>query len=165
MTQIHKEHNYSIRVTWTGDLGSGTSSYRAYKRDHEISVTGKSLILASSDPAFRGDPSRYNPEELLVASLSACHMLWYLSLCADAGLVVRDYLDEAKGTMAETEDGGGRFIAVTLRPRVRVAAGASKELATKLHEKAHHLCFIANSVNFPVTCEAIVENDHEGGTA
>jgi len=159
MTQNHKEHNYSIRVTWTGDLGAGTSSYRAYKRDHEISAAGKSLILASSDPTFRGDPSRYNPEELLVASLSACHMLWYLHLCADAGLVVRDYLDEARGTMAETEDGGGRFIAVTLQPRVRVAAGASKELATKLHEKAHHLCFIANSVNFPVTCEAVVEEE------
>jgi len=159
MTQIHKEHNYSIRVTWTGDLGAGTLSYRAYKRDHEISATGKSPILASSDPAFRGDPSRYNPEELLVASLSACHMLWYLHLCADAGLVVRDYFDEAGGTMVETEDGGGRFIAVTLRPRVRVAAGASKELATKLHEKAHHLCFIANSVNFPVTCEAVIEEE------
>ena len=159
MTQVHKEHHYSIRVAWTGDLGEGTSSYRAYKRDHEISATGKSPILASSDPAFRGDPSRYNPEELLVASLSTCHMLWYLHLCAEAGIVVRGYLDEARGTMAETADGGGRFIAVTLRPRVRLAAGAGKELANKLHEKAHHLCFIANSVNFPVTCEAVVEEE------
>src|SRR5262245_38562513 len=117
MTQIHKEHNYSIRVTWTGGLGAGTSSYRAYKRAHEISATGKSPILASSDPAFRGDPSRYNPEELLVASLSACHMLWYFHLCADAGVIVRDYRDEASGVMAETEDGGGRFIAVSLQPR------------------------------------------------
>jgi organic hydroperoxide reductase OsmC/OhrA len=146
----HKQHLYALSVRWTGNTGSGTSDYRSYKRDHEIQAAGKPPINASSDPAFRGDASRYNPEELLVASLSACHMLWYLHLCADAGLVVTDYRDEAEGVMAETEDGGGHFTQVTLRPAVRFAEGANAELASQFHEKAHHLCFIANSVNFPV---------------
>jgi organic hydroperoxide reductase OsmC/OhrA len=159
VAQNHKEHLYTVGVRWTGDLGGGTSGYRSYKRDHEIQAAGKPPIHASSDPAFRGDASRYNPEELLVASLSACHMLWFLHLCADAGLVVTDYRDEAEGKMAETEDGGGRFTQVTLRPAVRLAAGADTELSLRLHEKARRLCFIANSVNFPVLCEPSVEVD------
>lgn len=157
MTVDHKEHSYAVNVRWTGNLGQGTSSYRAYKRDHEISAPGKPLVVASSDPAFRGDRSRYNPEELLVASLSSCHMLWYLHLCAEAGIVVTDYQDEAKGTMVETDDGGGRFTQVVLQPAVKVAFGADTELALQLNEKAHHLCFIANSVNFPVLCKSTVE--------
>jgi organic hydroperoxide reductase OsmC/OhrA len=157
MEQNHKQHLYSVNVRWTGNLGNGTSNYRAYKRDHEISAQAKSPILASSDPAFRGDKSRYNPEDLLVASLSACHMLFYLHLCADAGIVVTEYQDEAKGTMAETEDGGGHFTQVTLQPVVTVAPGADTALAVTLHERAHHLCFIASSVNFPVLCEASVK--------
>ena len=150
MTQ---KHSYSVNMRWTGNTGTGTSGYRDYKRDHEISVPGKTPIPASSDPEFRGDKARYNPEELLVASLSACHMLWYLQLCADAGIVVVEYQDDAKGTMIETEDRGGYFTEVTLRPVVRASAGADPDLARQLHEKAHHLCFIANSVNFPVLCE------------
>ena len=157
LARMGREHHYTTRVAWTGDEGSGTSGYRAYRRDHAVSATGKPPILASSDPAFRGDAARYNPEELLVASLSSCHMLWYLHLCSDAGVVVTGYVDDASGTMAETADGGGHFTAVVLRPRVTVAAGSDRELATSLHERAHHLCFIANSVNFPVTCEPTVE--------
>lgn len=157
MTAKHKQHSYSVSVRWTGNLGEGTSSYRTYKRDHEISASGKSTILASSDPAFRGDKARYNPEELLVAALSSCHMLSYLHLCADAGIVVIEYQDEAQGTMVETDEGGGRFQQVTLYPAVKVAAGADQDLARQLHEKAHHLCFIANSVNFPVHCEPSIE--------
>ena len=157
MAHDGKEHASAVRVAWTGDRGSGTSGYRAYARDHEISAEGKPVVPGSSDPAFRGDPTRYNPEEMLVASLSACHMLWYLHLCADAGVVVTGYVDEARGTMAETPDGGGRFTSVTLRPHVRVAAGSDRALAASLHERAHHMCFIANSVNFPVACEAEVE--------
>ncbi len=149
-----KEHTYSIRTNWTGNTGEGTASYRGYKRDHEISVPGKISIPGSSDPAFRGDAARYNPEELLVASLSTCHMLWYLHLCAVAGIVVTDYQDQANGKMVETSDGGGRFEEVVLHPAVRVKAGANLELCGELHEKAHQLCFIANSVNFPVRCEA-----------
>lgn len=157
MTVEHKEHSYAVNVRWTGNLGQGTSSYRAYKRDHEISAPGKPLVVASSDPAFRGDQSRYNPEELLVASLSSCHMLSYLHLCAEAGIVVTDYQDEAKGTMVETDDGGGHFTQVVLHPAVKLASGADTELASQLHERAHHLCFIANSVNFPVLYKSTVE--------
>jgi organic hydroperoxide reductase OsmC/OhrA len=144
-------------VRWTGDLGTGTSGYRAYKRDHEISAPGKPVIPGSSDPTFRGDPARYNPEEMLVATLSTCHMLWYLHLCAEAGIVVTAYTDEPRGWMSEAEDGGGSFTEVALRPRVRVTSGADPEKAKELHERAHHLCFIARSVNFPVTCEAEIE--------
>jgi len=159
MSNDLKEHFYAVNLQWTGNLGQGTANYRAYSRNHEISAPGKSTVLASSDPAFRGDDSRYNPEDLLVASLSACHMLSYLHLCAVAGIVVTDYQDQAKGTMVETEDGGGHFTQVTLRPAVKVAAGADTDLAQQLHEKAHHLCFIASSVNFPVLCEPSVEVD------
>jgi organic hydroperoxide reductase OsmC/OhrA len=150
------QHRYSASVRWTGNLGAGTAEYKAYARDHEIGAPGKPPIPASADPAFRGDGSRYNPEELLVASLSACHMLWYLHLCAVSGIVVVDYRDEAEGSLAETEDGGGHFTEVVLRPRVTVRPGADLALAEALHARAHALCFIANSVNFTVRHEALV---------
>lgn len=156
MASSTKTHHYPIAVKWTGNTGQGTASYRAYDRAHEISVTGKPIILGSSDPAFRGDPTRYNPEELLVASLSTCHMLWYLHLCAEAKIVVIDYEDNPIGTLIETSEGGGRFSEVTLRPVVTVTAGSDSTLAEHLHEKAHHLCFIANSMNFPVRCEPLL---------
>jgi organic hydroperoxide reductase OsmC/OhrA len=149
----HKEHSYFAKIQWTGNLGQGTSSYKAYRRDYEISIPGKSVILGSSDPAFRGDSSRYNPEDLLVASLSACHMLWYLHLCADAGIVVTDYIDNPIGTMVESDNGCDRFTEVQLRPNVTVSAGTDQKLAMRLHETAHQKCFIANSVNFPVRCQ------------
>ena len=154
---MHKEHSYSLNVRWTGNLGEGTSSYRAYSRNHEIAADHKTIIAASSDPVFRGDKTRYNPEELLVAALSTCHMLSYLHLCADAGIVVTGYNDNAKGTMVETEGSGGHFTEVTLHPLVQLAPGADTERALALHEKAHHVCFIANSVNFPVRCEPSLE--------
>lgn len=153
MTTHDKIHHYQIGVKWTGNTGQGTASYRAYNRSHEIAAAGKPIILSSSDPAFRGDPTRYNPEELLVASLSACHMLWYLHLCAEAGIVVTDYIDHAVGVMIETDGGGGRFTEVVLKPVVTVKSGSALLLAEQLHEKAHHLCFIANSMNFPVRSE------------
>jgi organic hydroperoxide reductase OsmC/OhrA len=154
MTTQHTAHEYSVRVAWTGNLGSGTAGYRSYARTHEIVAPGKPVVLASSDPAFRGDGTRYNPEELLVASLSSCHMLWYLHLCADAGVVVTAYVDAARGTMVETADGGGRFTSVELRPRTTLASDSDRERALALHAEAHRLCFIASSVNFPVTCQA-----------
>jgi organic hydroperoxide reductase OsmC/OhrA len=156
---MSREHNYRVNVIWTGNTGSGTSGYQAYKRDHEISVVGKPPILGSSDPKFRGDAARYNPEELLVAALSTCHMLWYLHLCADAGIVVESYEDRAEGTMKETTEGGGRFVSVKLRPHVRVI-GSIKQ-AEALHQRAHELCFIANSVNFPVEHEPATEPNHQ----
>jgi len=148
-----REHRYSITIDWSGNLGSGTSSYRAYSRDYDIQAKGKPHIDGSSDPAFRGDPSRWNPEELLVASLSACHKLWYLHLAAEAGVIVTAYSDSADGVMEERADGAGRFTQVVLRPIVTVASGSDRERATALHHAAHEKCFIANSVNFPVACE------------
>ncbi|MBE9170800.1 OsmC family protein [Pleurocapsales cyanobacterium LEGE 06147] len=153
MTADRKTHHYQVQVLWTGNNGQGTTSYRTYERSHEIIVEGKPLILCSSDVAFRGDKSKYNPEELLIASLSACHMLWYLHLCAETSIVVTDYLDRSVGTMLETEDGGGRFAEVVLKPVVTVTSSSNRKQAEQLHEKAHHFCFIANSMNFPVRCE------------
>ena len=150
-----REHQYRVTTTWTGNLGTGTSDYRSYSRNHEIKIPGKSAPLpGSSDAAFRGDPARYTPEELLVASLSACHMLWFLHLCADAGIVVTEYEDAASGTMKEHPDGSGEFTSVILRPRVVITDPARIADATALHHRAHQLCFIARSVNFPVVVVA-----------
>ncbi|MGH6931060.1 MAG: OsmC family protein [Dongiaceae bacterium] len=151
-----KQHHYPITITWTGNRGTGTSGYRAYDRAHEIAAPGKPVMPGSSDPAFNGDPSRYNPEELLVAALSCCHMLWYLHLCAVNHITVTGYIDRAEGTMIEEPDGRGRFTAVVLRPEIRLRVGADPELARRLHHDAHAKCFIANSVNFPVSHEATI---------
>ena len=151
---MHKEHHYSATIQWTGNTGEGTKSYRGYQRNHSVVIDGKLDILASSDPAFRGDKSRHNPEELLVASLSSCHMLWYLHLCSEAGVVVIDYVDNATGTMIETENGSGRFSEVTLHPSVTVSDETMIQKANEIHAAANKLCFIANSVNFPVHHEA-----------
>ncbi|HKQ23714.1 MAG TPA: OsmC family protein [Burkholderiales bacterium] len=145
-----KIHTYQTTVRWTGNQGTGTSAYRAYSRNHEITAVGKQLVPASSDPAFHGDPNRYNPEELLVASLSSCHMLWYLHLCAVNKVVVVEYADKATGTMEETADGGGRFVEVILRPAITLTAQSDRDTARRLHDDAHEKCFVANSVNFPV---------------
>ena len=145
-----KQHHYMVQIDWTGNDGSGTATYRSYRRDHTIAAGGRPPIPASSDPAFRGDPSRYNPEELLVASLSSCHMLWYLHLCATHGVCVLEYSDAARGTMRENADGSGEFVGAELRPRVKIAPGGDAAKARELHSEAHHLCFIARSVNFPV---------------
>ncbi|MBO0849481.1 MAG: OsmC family protein [Pseudonocardia sp.] len=148
-----RTHGYAVQVTWTGNKGTGTSGYRDFGRDHEVSVDGKPVLLGSSDPAFRGDPDRYNPEELLVAALSECHMLWFLHLAATSGVVVTEYVDRAAGTMAENTDGSGQFSEVVLRPEVTVAEPAMVEATDGLHERAHQLCFIARSVNFTVRHE------------
>lgn len=149
-----KSHIYQLTVTWTGNQGTGTSGYRAYSRDHVIEAVGKPIIPGSSDPSFRGDPSRYNPEEQFLASLSSCHMLWYLHLCSDAKITVVSYKDQAEGKMEETANGGGRFTAVVLKPRIQILETERLEEAHHLHERANALCFIANSVNFPVRHEA-----------
>jgi organic hydroperoxide reductase OsmC/OhrA len=149
-----RTHRYSITVKWTGNTGSGTSDYRSFERRHEISAGAeKPVIPGSSDPAFRGDAARWNPEELLLASLSACHKLWYLHLCADAGIRVIAYVDHAEGVMEEANDGSGRFSLVVLRPQVTIAGTPQREKCHQLHEEAHRMCFIANSVNFPVRHE------------
>lgn len=147
-------HSYDgLAVTWTGNLGSGTSSYRAYSRDHEIGGSGPAPIAGSSDPAFRGDPSRWNPEQLLVISLAQCHMLWYLNLAAQAGVTVTAYEDRPNGVMVTDAGGGGQFEQVTLHPRVTISADSDPEVARKLHARVTEVCFIARSVNFPVEHE------------
>ena len=152
---MSKEHTYTLTTKWTGNTGTGTSAYKAYERAHTIEKENKPDILLSSDPAFRGDTTRYNPEELLLASLSSCHMLWYLHLCSEAGIVVVDYADHATGIMEETADGGGKFVEVALHPVVTVSDAFMIEKANALHHKANELCFIANSVNFPVKHEPV----------
>ena len=146
-------HRYSVRVEWTGNQGSGTDHYRNYKRDHTISIEGKPDLLGSADPTFRGDPTRHNPEEMLVAALSTCHLMSYLHVCAINGIVVIAYSDNATGHMETFPDGSGRLTEVVLHPEVMVKEPGMIEKAKELHHKAHELCFIANSVNFPVRCE------------
>jgi organic hydroperoxide reductase OsmC/OhrA len=148
-----RTHRYAVTVVWTGDRGQGTSGYRAYARDHEVIADERPAILGSSDPAFRGDSRRWDPERLLVAALSQCHMLSYLHLCADAGVVVLGYEDRAEGSMDEGPEGGGRFTEVVLRPYVKVSDPSMAGPARDLHHRASQLCFIASSVNFPVVHE------------
>ena len=153
-----REHRYSVTVSWTGDRGTGTSGYRAYDRAHEIAAAGKSPIAGSSDPAFRGDGTRWNPEELLVASLSACHQLWYLHLASDSGIIVTSYVDRAEGFMEES-GGGGRFTKVILHPEVTIANPERNAEARSLHRRAHELCFLANSVRFPVEVADLAQDE------
>lgn len=151
------EHKYLVSVEWTGNQGTGTSGYREYGRNHVIQTQGKPDILGSADPAFRGDAARWNPEDLLVASASACHKLWYLHLCAVAGVHVLAYEDEAQGTMVDSPQ-GGRFTEIVLHPRVTIRAVDNAALAERLHHDAHAQCYIANSVNFPIRCEPVIEH-------
>ncbi len=156
-----RRHHYRVTMEWTGNAGHGTRTYRAYERTHRITASGggKPPILGSSDAAFRGDPERWNPEELLVASLSACHQLAYLHLCATAGVVVTAYRDEPEGWMSQTPDGGGRFERVLLHPAVTITPESDPARARALHDEAHRRCFIASSVGFPVEHEAVVVGD------
>jgi organic hydroperoxide reductase OsmC/OhrA len=151
-----RQHRYEVSVSWTGNRGSGTSGYRDYGREHEVTAGGRPVIAASSDPAFRGDRERWNPELELTAAVSTCHMLWYLHLCAEAGVVVTEYSDDAHGVMTEDADGAGRFVEMVLRPRVTVAAADMTEAAMSLHSGANAKCFIARSLNFPVRHEPVI---------
>lgn len=150
------EHQYRLSATWTGDRGTGTSGYRDYDRSVDLQVDGKPLLEASADKPFRGDPAKWNPEELLLGALSECHLLSYLHACVTTGVVVVSYSDEATGTMVEDGKGGGAFTDVLLRPRVVVAEESMVEAAVAAHRQAREWCFIANSVNFPVRHEPVV---------
>jgi organic hydroperoxide reductase OsmC/OhrA len=151
------EHSYLLTTTWTGDRGTGTSGYRDYDRSATLDIVGKPSVNASSDKPFRGDPAKWNPEDLLLAALSQCHLLSYLHACVGAGVVVVGYRDDASGTMVEDGRGGGAFREVVLRPHVVVADESMTDAATAAHEQAHAWCFIANSVNFPVRHEPTIE--------
>lgn len=150
------EHDYRLTVEWTGDRGTGTSGYRDYHRSITVSADGRPDLLASADRTFHGDASRWNPEEMLVAALSTCHLLSYLHIAAREGIVVTGYADEATGTMVQAGI-GGHFTEVVLRPVVTVTDPAMVEAATKAHRAASEACFIAASVNFPVRHEPRIE--------
>lgn len=150
-------HHYAVTITWTGDLGTGTSGYKHYSRDFQLTAEGKPAISGTADLPFHGTPGRWNPEDMLVASLAACHKLSYLHLCAVNDIVVTSYVDHAEGTMRfDATTGAGQFELVTLKPRVTVSAASDPTKARELHHHAHKLCFIANSVNFPVECDATI---------
>jgi organic hydroperoxide reductase OsmC/OhrA len=148
-------HSYRATLEWIGASAGPTTSYQTYSREYRVDLPGKASFHGTADPTFRGDPTLPNPEDLLVVSLSSCHMLTYLALCARVKLAVISYIDEATGTM-DMKDGKLRFVEVVLHPRVAIAAGADLDQARALHEKAHGECFIANSVNFPVRNEPTV---------
>lgn len=154
-----KRHAYTTRVTWTGNQGLGTTTYEAYTRDYDIVCRGKQVIKGSADPNYLGDPVRHNPEDLLLASLSACHMLWYLHLCAVSKVVVTAYEDHAEGVMSVHPGGSGQFTSATLRPRVTITPQSDLATAECLHERANAMCFIAKSVNFPVEHEAEITSE------
>ena len=153
---MHGEHVYRTLLVWEGNQGEGTSTYQGYSRRWKVQIDGKEDLVGSADPGFRGEPDKHNPEDLLVASLSACHMLSYLALCARNRVSVVSYRDEATGIMKTTPDGGGRFESVTLHPKVEISDPSMVDRAMQLHEKAHSTCFVASSVNFPVHHDAAV---------
>jgi organic hydroperoxide reductase OsmC/OhrA len=148
-----QEHHYTARIRWTGNLGSGTSGYRAYSRDHEVDVDGPGLLAGTADPTFRGSKDRWNPEQLLLTAVAQCHMLSYLHVAVKAGVVVTGYRDAATGTLRLNSDGSGEFTGILLRPHVEVADPGQGALADSLHAEANRLCFIARSVNFPISHE------------
>ncbi|MDR7232318.1 organic hydroperoxide reductase OsmC/OhrA [Caulobacter sp. BE264] len=152
-----KQHDYTSLIEWTGDRGQGTHTYRGYDRTWSIATPGKPVVHCSNDPLLGGDPTLHNPEDLLLSSLSACHMLWYLHLASSAGIVVRGYRDSPLGVGESTPDGAGRFLRATLRPHIVVEAGADLAKADAIHHEIHKVCFIARSVNFPVDYAATYE--------
>ena len=150
-------HHYHVQMTWRGSNGVGTTSYRSFGREYELTVNGKATLRGSADPQYRGDATLWNPEELFLASLSACHQLWYLHLCANAGVVVHTDEDQAESSMVVHDDGSGEFVSVLLRPAVAIARGSDRERALAMHDEAAKMCFLARSVNFPVAHEPVVE--------
>ncbi len=156
---MSKTHKFKASLVWKGNLGTGTSAYTEYSRDFDIIGEKNHIIEGSSDPIFLGDGKKYNPEEFLIQSLSSCHMLWYFHFCADNGVIVEKYSDDADGNIEIIEGGKGKFTLVTLRPNVIVRDSEMILKALELHDKAHEFCFISNSVNFPIICQPNVMVD------
>ncbi|UCR90127.1 OsmC family protein [Mycetocola spongiae] len=150
---MYGEHNYELALRWDGNRGTGTSGYRDYGRDVRVSVAGKPDLEGSADRPFRGDPQKWNPEDLLLAALAQCHLLSYLHVAVTAGVVVTDYRDVATALMREDGAGGGNFIEAVLHPVVTIERESMREAALAAHQRANELCFIARSVNFPVRHE------------
>jgi organic hydroperoxide reductase OsmC/OhrA len=145
-----KSHYYQSQIKWTGNTGKGTKSYTSYERSYDIIINGKPTLKGSADPAFKGDSKLHNPEDLFLSSISSCHMLWYLHLCAENNITVIDYTDNATAEMQLTSEGKGQFTKATIKPEVIILERDKIELAKKLHKKANEFCFIANSCNFPI---------------
>lgn len=154
---MSKKHQYQALIEWTGNSGTGTSSYTGYQRSHNIIIENKVAIEASSDKAFRGEGNKHNPEDLFLSSVAGCHMLWYLHLCADHNIIVDAYTDRASGTMETTDDGSGKFVNITLHPEVTVMKEEMTALALSLHHTAHEMCFLANSVNFEILVKPVIK--------
>jgi organic hydroperoxide reductase OsmC/OhrA len=148
-----KLHNFTSSIIWTGNRGEGTRVYKGYDRTWDIALPGKDIIHCSNDPVLGGDPTKMNPEDLLISALSACHMLWYLHLASNAGIVVTGYRDDPIGQGETLPNGAGRFLAAVLRPKISMQEGADLKFAGELHNQVHDFCFIARSVNFPVSYE------------
>jgi organic hydroperoxide reductase OsmC/OhrA len=163
--RIRARQSYAARITWTGNDGEGTAAYSSYRRQYRIAVQGKPELVGSADAAFRGDARWHNPEDLFLAALSACHMLFFLSLCARSGVRVTAYEDEAMGSLALHPAGGGRFEQITLRPVVTVATDDAIARARQLHQTAHELCFLANSCSAPIRVEPTIRSRDEDGRA
>ena len=151
-----KDHDFTARIRWTGNRGDGTRTYRGYDRTWAIETEGKAPVACSNDPMLGGDPSKHNPEDLLIASLASCHMLWYLHLASTAKIAVQSYADDPVGHGESEPDGTGRFLAATLRPTIEVPKGTDLAKAEALHHEVHKYCFIARSVNFPVRYEPTI---------
>lgn len=144
-------HTYTTHIEWTGNTGQGTKTYKGYDRTWNVAVPGKPVIPCSNDPLLGGDPTLMNPEDLLLSSLSACHMLWYLHLASQSGLIVSSYTDTPEGHAEVAPTGAGRFLSATLHPQITLQPGADLAEAEAIHHRIHDVCFIARSVNFPVT--------------
>ena len=154
-----KQHEYTSEIAWTGNRGEGTKSYRSYDRTWDIAIPGKPVVHCSNDPLLGGNPALANPEDLLLSSLSACHMLWYLHYASEAGIVVTSYRDAPIGVGENSPSGAGRFLRATLKPHITVRVGADLATADAIHGRIHEVCFIARSVNFPVAIEATYAAD------
>jgi len=149
-----KQHEYTSRIAWTGNRGEGTSSYRGYDRTWDIVTPGKPVVHCSNDPLLGGNPALANPEDLLLSSLAACHMLWYLHYASEAGIVVSSYQDDPVGIGESSPNGAGRFLRAILKPHIVLRLGSDLTKADAIHHRIHEVCFIARSVNFPVSYEA-----------
>lgn len=148
-----KTHDYTVKIEWTGNRGTGTSAYRAYDRNWDLATPGKPLMHCSNDPLLGGNHEKHNPEDMLIAALSSCHMLWYLHLCSEAGVIVTSYQDNPIAVGEVEPSGKGRFLSATLKPRIEITAESDPVKAAQLHDEIHQVCFVARSVNFPVTYE------------
>ncbi len=148
-----KKHEFPSRIVWTGNRGTGTSAYKAYDRTWDMTVQDKTVLHCSNDPLLGGDPSKYNPEDMLIASVASCHMLWYLHLCSVAGVTVLAYEDNPIGVGESEPDGTGRFLEAILKPKITITADSDAEKAVSIHDEIHNYCFIARSINFPVRYE------------